>query len=61
MDLGSTSNYNLVSTKKKEVSIIQRLDMENIRCPRQIFQWKKDHPTLHNHVKSILNIATEQK
>jgi hypothetical protein len=35
--------------------------MENIRCPRQRFQWKKDHPTFQNHVKSVLNIATKQK
>jgi hypothetical protein len=35
--------------------------MENIRCPGQRFQWKKDHPTLQNHVKSVFNIATEQK
>jgi hypothetical protein len=47
--------------KNKEVSTRQRLDMENSRYLGQIFQWKKDHPTLQNHVKSIFNIATRQK
>jgi hypothetical protein len=38
MDLGLTSTWNLVSTENKEVSTARRLDMENIRFPRQIFQ-----------------------
>jgi hypothetical protein len=37
MDLGLTSNFNLVSMENKEVFTAQRLDMENIRCPRQSF------------------------
>jgi len=61
MDLGSTSTCNLVLTENKEVSTARRLDMENIMFLGQRFRWKKDHPTLQNHVKSIFNIATEQK
>jgi hypothetical protein len=61
MDLGSTSTCNLVSIENKEVYMAQRLDMENIRFLGKIFQWKKDHPTLQNHVKLVFNIATEKK
>jgi hypothetical protein len=35
--------------------------MENIKWLGQIFCWKKDHPTLQNHLKSRLSIAMEQK
>ena len=35
--------------------------MENISFPRQSFRWKKDHLSLQNNVKSILNISKEEK
>ena len=35
--------------------------MENTKWPGQRFQWKKYHPTLQNHVKSVLSIALKHK
>jgi hypothetical protein len=61
VDGGSTSTCNFVLVENKEISTAQRIDMENIKWPGQSFQWKKDHPTLQNHVKSVLSIATEHK
>jgi len=60
-DLGSTLTYNFVLVENKEIPTTRRIDMENIKCPRQSFQWKKYHPTLKNHVNSVLNITMEQK
>jgi hypothetical protein len=41
--------------------IARRIEMENISCPGQSFRWKKDHPSLQNNVKSVLNISKEEK
>jgi hypothetical protein len=54
VDKGSTSSCHLVS-------ITQRIDMENTTCPGQIFRRKSNHPTMKNHVNSILKISTEEK
>jgi hypothetical protein len=61
VDLGLTSTCNFVSAENKEIMTAHRIDMENIKWPGQSFQWRKDHPTFQNHVKPMLNIATEQK
>jgi hypothetical protein len=58
VDEGSTSTCNLVLVENKGISTARRIDMENTKWPGQSFQWKKDHPTLQNHVKSVLSIAT---
>jgi hypothetical protein len=59
INVGSTSNYHLVSTKNNENTTTRRIDMENTTCPSQSFQWKSDHPTMQNYVKSVLKISKE--
>jgi hypothetical protein len=58
VDGGSTSTCNFSLVENKEISTSWRIDMKNIKWIGKSFQWKKDHPTLKNHVKSVLSIST---
>jgi hypothetical protein len=61
VDEGSTSTCNFVSTQNTNIVIAHWIDMENISFPGKSFCWKKNHPSIQNHVKTVYSVTKEEK
>jgi len=60
-DIGSALTCHFISMDNNESITTQWIDMENKSFHGQIFQWRSNHPSLKNYVKSILKINKEEK
>jgi len=61
VDIGSTSNFNFMSTHDQDIISTHWMDMENINFLGKSFRWRKIHPKVNNYVKTIFTVSKEDK